>query len=425
MSSLTKTLLTSILCLVGAASCDGCDEALQPARCPVIAVVCGASNIGDCRQGTSLCNPLTGEFGPCEGAYYGAVESCDGRDNDCDGTTDNIDRASTVCGAGVGDCGPNIWGCSDGTSVCLPVGTPSEEECDGRDNDCDGETDEGLVRVCYTGGVGTVGVGACVAGFHVCSHGTWGQCYGEVVPSAETPCDDIDSDCDGQEVSSCLCGKEATPEVCNGIDDDCNGETDEGVKNACGTCEEVVELPCDKLDNDCDGLTDEEDAELISVVIAVDSSGSMGDNRLATIKSQLDSVLVRLFLDCPCNLYTVVQFPEPNNGGYKNDLLIDGDAEDARNVISGISMGVGSYEYSYDLVLEYANPAILIVIADEDGQSAYGITEASLVGETSGRVITFSDVPTDYDAFGQAVLLSGGAPVAQAYDFVAGYCTQP
>ena len=151
----------------------------------------------------------------------------------------------------------------------------------------------------------------------------------------------------------------------------------------------------------------------------------MGDNRLATVKSQLDSVLVRLFLDCPCNLYTVVQFPEPNNGGYKNDLLIDGDAEDARNVISGISMGVGSYEYSYDLVLEYANPAILIMIADEDGQSAYGITEASLVGETSGRVITFSDVPTDYDAFGQAVLLSGGAPVAQAYDFVAGYCTQP
>jgi hypothetical protein len=52
----------------------------------------------------------------------GGVEVCDGRDNDCDGTPDN--GVLNRCGA----CGPE-----------------PAEVCDGADNDCDGSTDEGTV----------------------------------------------------------------------------------------------------------------------------------------------------------------------------------------------------------------------------------------------------------------------------------------
>jgi len=61
---------------------------------------------------------------------------------------------------------------------------------------------------CYTGPVGTLGVGRCRAGTRTCgSSATWGVCAGVVLPQ---------------------------PEIANGIDDDCDGVIDNGVfVNAC------------------------------------------------------------------------------------------------------------------------------------------------------------------------------------------------
>ncbi len=51
-------------------------------------------------------------------------------------------------------------------------------------------------------------------------------------------------------------------ESCDGVDNDCDGETDEGVKNACGTCGPVPTEVCnDGADNDCDGKTDSADTD--------------------------------------------------------------------------------------------------------------------------------------------------------------------
>ena len=45
---------------------------------------------------------------------------------------------------------------------------------------------------------------------------------------------------------------EATPEVCNGVDDDCDGAIDNGVTNVCGGCEPLSEAPLEVC-GQCDG----------------------------------------------------------------------------------------------------------------------------------------------------------------------------
>ena len=72
---------------------------------------------------------------------------------------------------------------------------PSAEICDGLDNDCNGIVDD-IPSICYTGPIGTQGVGICKTGTHVCENGTYSACIGEVTPQ-EDICDGLDNNCDG------------------------------------------------------------------------------------------------------------------------------------------------------------------------------------------------------------------------------------
>ncbi len=72
--------------------------------------------------------------------HPGAAERCNGVDDDCDGDTDEgLTRdCSTACGSGEERCSGGAWvGCT--------APRPSPEECNGVDDDCDGDTDEGCV----------------------------------------------------------------------------------------------------------------------------------------------------------------------------------------------------------------------------------------------------------------------------------------
>ena len=143
----------------------------------------------------------------CSGATEATLETCDNIDNDCDGTTD--DGVSQVCytgtlgTSGIGVCRPGFATCTAGSfGACTAEVTPTTEQCNNLDDDCDGTIDNGgggpITRSCYGGPVGTAGVGTCIAGTETCGFGTFGSCAGEVRPAVDRCGDNLDTDCDNQ-----------------------------------------------------------------------------------------------------------------------------------------------------------------------------------------------------------------------------------
>jgi len=179
--------------------------------------------------------------------HVGATEKCNGVDDDCNGEADD-NTGSLACGKG--ECFHTLDACIGGqVQVCDPTEGAMPEVCDGKDNDCDGLTDDDL-------GMATCGVGACYHSEPACVDGQLGQCD-PLEGAAEETCDGVDNDCNGQideglGTSTCGLG------VCEHTIQNCVG----GIPQVCDEMAGAGVEACDGQDNDCDGDVDEGFADL-------------------------------------------------------------------------------------------------------------------------------------------------------------------
>ena len=238
---------------------------------------CSAANeLGSC-TGSRGC--LTGELSACS-ASQPTEESCDGVDNDCDGATDE-DTGQDPCevNSDAGTC-TGAWQCDDGALVC-DAAFPEIEICDGKDNDCDGDTDELFPDD------DADGVANCVTpdddGDGVLDQDD--SCPHDINPDQADQDEDglgdaCDSDLDGDgdpNANDCApydpaIGSKAV-ELCNGQDDDCDLAIDENHPDLDG--DSVAD--CIDDDDDGDGVADAEDN--CAVTANPDQTDTDGDGK--------------------------------------------------------------------------------------------------------------------------------------------------
>ncbi len=227
-------------------NCDGqVDEGFNlqedPNNCGACNTVCGTY-----ANAATVCVAGQCEMGGCDGGSYdqnnddsdgceyacnfeGEEDSdCNGEDNDCDGTADEDADLTAVenCGACGNNCedavepayqrtlfitcnGSCQYTCDSGrynidndwSNGCEYSCTPTNggvEKCDGLDNDCNGQNDDGITCNCTDGASESCDVAntnTCHS-TRMCVSGNWETCTLNDYNHAET-CDGLDNDCDG------------------------------------------------------------------------------------------------------------------------------------------------------------------------------------------------------------------------------------
>jgi hypothetical protein len=229
----------------------------QCGRACVLPHASGSCALGECRfaceapwedADTDLALGLAGSDG-CEcQPSHDRIEICDGRDNDCNGATDDGDLPGVgaacqpvpACPDGVcrPPCSNGLTACVGGQLACAGARGPVPEICDGEDNDCNGLVDDGFDVV--------NDVNNC------------GQCGND--------CQDVFLHPESQNALAFCdrgqCQRTCRPDYWDADDDYAPGRTTP--KNGCEYhCTYSGPEVCDGADNDCNGRADTDDPGLM------------------------------------------------------------------------------------------------------------------------------------------------------------------
>ena len=176
---------------------------------------------GICRKGVQICQdePLTELlWGDCSPGDEKSKENCNGKDDDCDGYVDTKWDEKTQSQRPLTQPCPDILDpkicykgtktCKNGSwSDCMDIGWKKKETCNGKDDDCDGKIDENLRQACEPP------IWKDRANIGICRlglafcEGGKWVCKGRVPPKIDDDCNDT-------------------------LDNNCDGNTNEG----CQTC---------------------------------------------------------------------------------------------------------------------------------------------------------------------------------------------
>ncbi|MCS6899269.1 MAG: MopE-related protein [Myxococcales bacterium] len=283
---------------------DKVDTNSDPKNCGA----CGVSCAGKFANAVPTCQDSQCVLGACLDGYLDKNgDPSDGCEYSCQSTC-NFPFATGVCQPD-GSCtfGQCLFGYydlnqdpSDGCEyACIP--TSGNELCDGKDNNCDGNIDEGFDFTSDPNNCGSCGkrcdvlfpnatvacqqqngqptcvFTGCKPGFFNSDGNNTNGCEYDCTPSGPEVCDGLDNDCDG--IADNPPGGGFNPP----LPEQCDPGASVGAcqsKTLCQggqpTCVQVVGPStevCDGIDNDCDGETDEAPLPLVGIPCGISQVG--------------------------------------------------------------------------------------------------------------------------------------------------------